>query len=294
MARPGITFDQVAAEAERQRAAGATPTIEKIRAAIGGSPNTVHKHLKVWKGVNPEGERKAPELPPALQAAIVAELQKQADEASAGSREEKISIEADLDQLSAENEMLEADIEEARERSVVVDSENQRLAAQLAERGSEIERLSDSLTQERTAAESVRADLARAEAHLETLQGDLAQARAAVELQLKAAREADNGRLEALQAVAVEKTRREALEVSVGELKTSIVDQKSDFEKRLQAEKADFEKALDAQSEVTIEQVARLEKSLAAAEKREFGLNSQVEKLTEKLTEIPRKQKNDR
>lgn len=43
--REGITYEQVAATADAMVGQGLNPTIRSIRDAIGGSPNTVHKHL---------------------------------------------------------------------------------------------------------------------------------------------------------------------------------------------------------------------------------------------------------
>ena len=61
MARPGITAEQVNQAADELKGRGENPTIDRIRALIGGSPNTVHRHLKAWKG--PQGSAAAPGRP---------------------------------------------------------------------------------------------------------------------------------------------------------------------------------------------------------------------------------------
>ena len=58
MARPGITYDEVAASADALVGRGEKPTIGAIRAELGtGSPNTIHRHLTAWKAAQAPAER---------------------------------------------------------------------------------------------------------------------------------------------------------------------------------------------------------------------------------------------
>ena len=67
MARPGITFEQVAAVADAMLGKGQQPTINGVRERIGtGSPNTIHKHLLVWRAARPQTIAAVPELPASL------------------------------------------------------------------------------------------------------------------------------------------------------------------------------------------------------------------------------------
>lgn len=51
--RSGITYDQVAAAAEKLVAEGKSPTIRALRDILGtGSPNTIHRHLSCWKAAS--------------------------------------------------------------------------------------------------------------------------------------------------------------------------------------------------------------------------------------------------
>ncbi|WP_246221825.1 DNA-binding protein, partial [Marichromatium bheemlicum] len=50
MARPGITYKEVAAAAEALTEQGETPSIKRVRDHLGtGSPNTIHRHLSAWR-----------------------------------------------------------------------------------------------------------------------------------------------------------------------------------------------------------------------------------------------------
>ena len=76
MARPGITYDEVIAAIDAILAAGEEPTIQRIREHLGtGSPNTIHRHLIAWRQSRPVEQRRAPELPAELQAALVKEIE---------------------------------------------------------------------------------------------------------------------------------------------------------------------------------------------------------------------------
>lgn len=86
MARPGITYSQVAQAAETLTAAGASPTIAAVREALGGtgSPNTIHKHLAAWRDGQPTAAAGEHELANRLVSAIQEEINK----ATAGARAE--------------------------------------------------------------------------------------------------------------------------------------------------------------------------------------------------------------
>ena len=74
MARPGITFEQVAAAAAVLTSEGSKPTIQAVRAQLGGtgSPNTILTHLKAWTAGQASSAPAAPAqtLPASITAAI--------------------------------------------------------------------------------------------------------------------------------------------------------------------------------------------------------------------------------
>lgn len=163
MARPGITYKEVAAAADSIVAAGENPTIQRVRAALGtGSPNTIHRHLTAWRDAAPVQERKAPELPADLQAAIVRELERQSAEARAELEKQLIQTRAEAAELAGTGEQLETDMDELTESNQSLSDESQGLRALADERAQEIGKLEADLTREREAAEVVRVQLAQA------------------------------------------------------------------------------------------------------------------------------------
>ena len=96
MARPGISFEQVAIIADAITESGIHPTIEKIRTQLGtGSPNTIHRHLSLWRSNRQNVQSKPVELPSSIAIAIAGEI----DKASAAARAE---IENRLQELQVE------------------------------------------------------------------------------------------------------------------------------------------------------------------------------------------------
>ena len=108
MARPGITYEQVASAADALVGQGDRPTIQAVREALGtGSPNTIHRHLTQWKAAQAPAERQAARLPDDLAAALAREIERQA---SASRAEAKAALEheqARSDRLSAQVEQLQ-------------------------------------------------------------------------------------------------------------------------------------------------------------------------------------------
>lgn len=169
MARPGITYQEVSAAADGIVAAGENPTIQRVRAALGtGSPNTIHKHLTVWRDAAPVLERKAPELPADLQAAIMRELDRQAAEARAEKETQFIQAQSEAAELASTGEQLETEMDELTERNQTLSDDCQRLDALAAERAQELGKLEADLSREREAAEGARVQLAQALNKLET------------------------------------------------------------------------------------------------------------------------------
>lgn len=50
MARPGVTYTEIASAAQQIAASGRFPTVEGVRLILGtGSNSTVGQHLRTWK-----------------------------------------------------------------------------------------------------------------------------------------------------------------------------------------------------------------------------------------------------
>jgi len=265
MARPGITYQEVSAAADSLIAEGDNPTIQKIRAKLGtGSPNTIHRHLTTWRAAAPVKERKAPELPAELQAALVQEFERQAAEVRAELENKLIEAQTEASELAETGEQLETDMNELRELNQSISDESQRLEALAEERAKEIRKLEAELAKERDAAEKVRVQLAKAlnkteiqaerittqEDRISTLKADL--------------EEATHAKIKAQQTSAVCEAKLESAQreidqqiMRVEQLEKDLTEQKADFEKRLSDRQADArrrEQAFEAQMKTTREE----------------------------------------
>jgi len=106
MARPGITFEQVAAVADAMLGIGQQPTINGVRDRIGtGSPNTIHKHLLVWRAARPQTIAAAPELPASLASAIATEIERAAASARSEVEDKLVQSQAEAVELANAGEV---------------------------------------------------------------------------------------------------------------------------------------------------------------------------------------------
>ncbi len=106
----GITSAQVAAAADRLTADGTRVTIEAVRSHLGtGSPNTVHKHLKLWRAGVKTPTAHPLTISQSLTAALHDELMKTAAEARAQLEEKLADFEANIDSLEKGGSMLESE-----------------------------------------------------------------------------------------------------------------------------------------------------------------------------------------
>lgn len=178
MARYGVTYQQVAAAADSIVAAGENPTIKRVHAELGsGSHGTIHRHLTTWRNAAPVQERKAPELPAELQAALVKELERQAAESRADAEKRLMQIQDEAAELAAAGEKLEAEMDELEQRNQQLSDENQRLSALADARQSEIEMLQDIVERERQAAEAARIEVAKVKNRMEDQSAQLKEFR---------------------------------------------------------------------------------------------------------------------
>jgi len=185
MARTGITKEQVFQAAEYIRGADETPTIERIRVQLGntGSPNTIHKHLKLWKSSQPQVRRKAPELPVDLALALISEFEKQAAAARAEAEGEATESEATADKLAEVGELLEAEADQLRELNAELETARDTATAEASARAEQITTLKQQCEKDQVAAETARQNTAKAqytvdaqEKQLKKLEIDLAAA----------------------------------------------------------------------------------------------------------------------
>ncbi|HET8701463.1 MAG TPA: DNA-binding protein, partial [Nitrococcus sp.] len=192
MARPGITYTQVADAASRLAAAGKNPTIDGIREALGGtgSKSTIAPLLKRWKATHQETVAQAElglplELLQALQGVyekVQAEAAQQRAEAAQAHEAQQAELQEALRLTRGEHEALHAAYQEqeraltaaaariqeqqdANHRQEValasLDSEKLGLERRLSDRAAEVTALTRQLTQARQQFEHYQEAVAR-------------------------------------------------------------------------------------------------------------------------------------
>lgn len=174
MARTGITYEEVSTAADSLIAKGEQPTINAIRSVLGtGSPNTIHRHLTLWKqSAIPSEQRKAPELPSALQEAIVTEIQKQAAASRVEIEHKYLEAQSTANDLALIGEELEnknADLDELNQN---LSNQVQQLTALSDERLSELNKLTLELKTERENGDKTLLQLAQSLNKIETLESN--------------------------------------------------------------------------------------------------------------------------
>jgi len=169
MARPGVTFEQVAAVADAITGEGHQPTINAVRDRIGtGSPNTIHRHLTVWRAARPRATVAAPELPAALTAAIATEIERAASSARAEVETKLVQSQAEAVELANAGETLEAERDELTEQVAELTTERDTLAGKAEQQAMDIKAQAERIEREQQAAEAARVDLAKAQLKIES------------------------------------------------------------------------------------------------------------------------------
>lgn len=161
------TYEQVAQAAEALRAEGLVPTIRAVRDRVGGSPNTIHRHLALWKE-----KRSAPSVPEetALPAGLLREIRQCLANAAQQVREqeasEKQDREREIRELVEAVESAEARFRDREEALQALTDEKALLQGRLLEKETEIARLRQVLEGERQAREKAREEAAEMKGRL--------------------------------------------------------------------------------------------------------------------------------
>jgi hypothetical protein len=162
MARTGITQEEVFQAAEAIRGEGDTPSIDRVRVRLGdtGSPNTIHKYLKIWKASLPPVRQEVEELEPELLAAIAASIAKKAAAARAKAEKETIEANAQLDSLADNSGLVDVEVEALREQNEALEVARIAAAAEANALKGQIEKLEAQCKADQGAAESARMETA--------------------------------------------------------------------------------------------------------------------------------------
>lgn len=203
MARPGITFEQVAAAAEALTAEGTATTIKAVLARLGsGSETTILKHLRTWRDSRPAAQAAAPELPAHIAASLSAELARVAAEAREPLVSQLASQREETDGVIAESDRRADVIDELTEQLAAVTTERDQAAALAGERADEIRRLSEALAVERTAKDALVLEVATLRLKSDGQTEQLGELKTALATAKAALDEAGQGRQEAEKALA--------------------------------------------------------------------------------------------
>jgi chromosome segregation ATPase len=218
--REGITYEQVAAQADLMVGQGVNPTIRSIREAIGGSPNTVHKHLTSWRIAHPQATSRASELPTALTVAITAEITRATTEARADVEAKLVQVQTEAAELSAAGETLEAERNSLTEQLIRMTAVHNTLAGKSEEQTDEIVRLTAELERERTNAEQGRIEIAQSRNKIESLNDRMTELTVSIEKISKANEVETKTRINAEQSAAVLQAKLDASIAQVEELRS--------------------------------------------------------------------------
>lgn len=212
MARPGITFEQVAAAADALMGQGLQATINAVRERIGtGSPNTIHKHLTAWRAARPQTAVIVAEMPVSLTTAIATEIERAAANARAEVESKLVQVQAEAAELASIGEALEAEREGLIEQVAALTTERDTLAGKAEQQAADIKAQAERIEREQQAAESARVELARAQLKIEASAEKLADQAAEVQ-RLRAALDTESkSRIAAEQQAAVLTAKLEAM-----------------------------------------------------------------------------------
>lgn len=267
MARPGITYEQVAAAADALKAQGQNATIDAVRAQLGtGSKSTIHRYLRQWEDSRPTVAAAPVEMPNAIHAAIVEEIRRAVAETRAAFEQKLAEARATADELAQLNEDLETANDGLAEKLAQEQADNQQLVGQLDAMNREIEQIKkDAAAQvaeirdqaaaqiaearadaqrEREAAESARQSLARAELRLEAVPA-LEKQLEALRVQLDAERSA---RTAAEKAAAVAVAERDQVQAALARVEQRL-EALPTLETKLEALRAQLDAERNARSD---------------------------------------------
>ncbi len=185
MGRPGITYEMVeaAANALSSERPGTTPTLVAIRAHLGGtgSPNTIHKFLKMWSDNRPKAATQVLAVPEEITKALSGWVLQQATGSRADAEERLQQAQATADELARVGEDLEAERDHLLESITALTTQRDQHQATAAERSAEIERLLAEVERERALAGAAQVDAAQARLRAESQVEHLAEMRTRVE-----------------------------------------------------------------------------------------------------------------
>lgn len=198
MARSGVSLEEVVAIAESFVANGIEPTIRNVRERLGGSPNTIHRHLTVWRDRARKGTQSTTTMPDSIVKAVLNELAQAAEAARTAADKARFASETEAADLARAMDTLQADMAALQLELDQLRQERDEIRGRHAERSTEATRLAQEV-------EGLRQQLKQTELEAR-LAGTRAEELAALRAELERERER---RVAAEQAAAVALARLE-------------------------------------------------------------------------------------
>jgi cell division protein FtsB len=224
MARQGVTFDEVMTAAISLQDDGKRVSIEAVRDLLGtGSPNTIYKHLSVWRASHAKpAEAPKADIPESIVAGLGSWVQQFAEEASAGIRDALAQSESDKEALLEAGEQLEAERDELLAQVASVTTARDQAQATATERGDAIERLTAELRNARQVATDALVGKAKDQLAIEGKDGQLADLRLQIERNVAASAAQSDARLAAEMELVGAVTARDNLAAEIKELRAQL------------------------------------------------------------------------
>jgi len=184
MGRHGITYEMVEAAADALQAErpGVMPTLAAVRSHLGtGSPNTIHKYLRMWNENRPKAVAQVLTIPEDISRALSSWVLQQATESRADAEERSVQAQAAADELAKVGEDLEAERDQLLADIAALTTQRDQHQATAGERSAEIDRLLAEVERERALAGAAQVDAAQARLRAESQVENLSDLKTRVE-----------------------------------------------------------------------------------------------------------------
>lgn len=184
MGRKGITYEQVEAVADALHAERpSSVTLAGVRARLGtGSPNTIHKLLKLWDENRPKTTAPIVSIPEEVTKALSTWVLQASTGSRAQSEERSVQAQAAADELARAGEELEVERDQLRDEIVALTTQRDQQQATANERGAEIQRLLAEVERERSLAGAAQVEAAGAKLRADSQVEHLTELRGRVDM----------------------------------------------------------------------------------------------------------------
>jgi hypothetical protein len=231
MAGPEITFDEVAAAAQRLASNGQPVHLGTLRQALGAtapglSPSSIHKHLADWRAGQARPAAEVAPGPAAIPDAVTTALghwaRQLAEDAAAPLRDSLAQTEGDLASLLQSNDQAEAERDEAGAQLATLTANHEQALVGQAERDASIERLTIELRHARAIASDALVGKAKDQLAIEGKDGQLAELRRQLERQVAMSAAESDARLAAEMELVGAVTARDNFAAELAELRAQL------------------------------------------------------------------------